>query len=162
MLLRPHQPNRATGRSPIRTLARIVMSESLCEIVRDADVEGMVRALEDVAEMHSKTGATRLRPLGSARDTISSPEMVEAGGVEPPSEKPCHSKTTCLACSGCGPAEAVRAFADVAQNRQDAKPASPIGLAAALRTETQRPAYCVTPHPKRAGDAWGDALPTFG
>ena len=158
------------------------MSESLCEIVRDADVEGMVRALEDVAEMHSKTGARRLRrvgyarggisttntsaprlrPSGSARDTISSPEMVEAGGVEPPSEKPCHSKTTCLACSGCGPAEAVRAFADVAQNRQDAKPASPIGLAAALRTETQRPAYCVTPHPKRAGDAWGDALPTFG
>jgi hypothetical protein len=88
---------------------------------------------------------------------------MEAGGVEPPSEKPCNSKTTCLACSACGPtARAVRAFAGVAQNRQDAQPASPIDLAAALRTETRRPAYSVTPHPKRAGDAWGDALPNFG
>jgi len=26
--------------------------------------------------------------------------VVEAGGVEPPSEKPCHQKTTCLARSG--------------------------------------------------------------
>ena len=26
--------------------------------------------------------------------------LVEAGGVEPPSEKPCNAKTTCLARSG--------------------------------------------------------------
>ncbi len=80
--------------------------------------------------------------------------MVEAGGVEPPSERPCHPKTTCLSRS--------EGFAGDAQNEQDAPPTSPIDLAAKLRTEARRPAYCVTPHPKRAGDAWGDALPTFG
>ena len=39
------------------------------------------------------------------------PKM-EAGGVEPPSEKPCHSKTTCLSRSG--------GFTGRAQNGQDA------------------------------------------
>ena len=83
-----------------------------------------------------------------------SARMVEAGGVEPPSEKPCHPKTTCLSHSS--------GFVEGAQNGQDAPPTSPIDLAGALRTKTRRPAYCVTPHPKRAGDAWGDALPNLG
>jgi hypothetical protein len=48
--------------------------------------------------------------------------MVEAGGVEPPSEKPCHPKTTCLARS--------EGFAGEAQSEQDAPPASPIILPA--------------------------------
>ena len=39
-------------------------------------------------------------PLDLARDTTSWSDVVEAGGVEPPSEKPCHQKTTCLARSG--------------------------------------------------------------
>jgi len=44
--------------------------------------------------------------------------MVEAGGVEPPSEKPCNTKSTCLSRS--------EGFAGRAQNRQDALPASPM------------------------------------
>ena len=88
---------------------------------------------------------------------------MEAGGVEPPSEKPCHPKTTCLARSGSGSALwASRTFAPGTQNGQDAPAASPMNLAAALRTETRRPAYCVTPHPNRVDNAWGSALPTFG
>ena len=47
-------------------------------------------------------------------------KMVEAGGVEPPSEKPCNSKTTCLSRSDC--------FTGRAQSGQDAPPASPMIL----------------------------------
>jgi hypothetical protein len=45
-------------------------------------------------------------------------QMVEAGGVEPPSEKPCNSKTTCLSRS--------EWFARRAQSGQDALLASPM------------------------------------
>jgi len=48
--------------------------------------------------------------------------MVEAGGVEPPSEKPYHSKTTCLSRSD--------GFTGRAQSGQDALPASPMILPA--------------------------------
>jgi hypothetical protein len=44
--------------------------------------------------------------------------VVEAGGVEPPSEKPCNTKTTCLAHS--------EGFAGGTQKGQDAPPASPM------------------------------------
>ena len=43
---------------------------------------------------------------------------MEAGGVEPPSEKPCYPKTTCLSRSDC--------FAAGAQSGQDALAASPM------------------------------------
>ena len=63
-------------------------------------------------------------PLGSPalRASLGTPfpssEMVEAGGVEPPSEKPYNSKTTCLSRS--------EGFADGTQSGQDAPPASPM------------------------------------
>jgi hypothetical protein len=44
--------------------------------------------------------------------------MVEAGGVEPPSEKPCNAKTTCLARSDF--------FIASAQSGQDALATSPM------------------------------------
>jgi len=47
-----------------------------------------------------------------------STRMVEAGGVEPPSEKPCYPKPTCLSRSDC--------FAASAQSGQDALAASPM------------------------------------
>ena len=62
--------------------------------------------------------------------------MVEAGGVEPPSEKRYDTKPTCLAQFGC--------FAFRAQNEQETRPASPMVLARAFRTETLWPAHCVT------------------
>ena len=63
--------------------------------------------------------------------------MVEAGGVEPPSEKRYGPKPTCLAHSVF--------FAARAQNEQETQPASPMDLVQALRTERLRPAHCMTP-----------------
>ena len=63
--------------------------------------------------------------------------MVEAGGVEPPSEKRYAAEPTCLS--------QFVWFAGRAQNEQETQPASPMVLARALRTERLRPAHCVTP-----------------
>ena len=53
--------------------------------------------------------------------------MVEAGGVEPPSEKPCCQKTTCVAHSFRGrPLRALRAFAARGQYGQETRAASPM------------------------------------
>jgi hypothetical protein len=90
----------------------------------------------------------------ATRDSIDSKEKMEAGGVEPPSEKPCHPKTTCLSHSD--------GFATGTQSGQDAPAASPMSLAAALRTETRRPAYCVTLHPNRVDNDGGSAQLTLG
>ena len=79
--------------------------------------------------------------------------VVEAGGVEPPSEKRNGQKTTCLSHSIC--------FANLAWNAQDARPASPMNLADQPRTEVKRPARCVTPRSKPTGKAWGDGLARF-
>jgi len=76
--------------------------------------------------------------------------MVEAGGVEPPSEKRYGPKTTCLSHSIW--------FAGTAWNAQDAPPASPIVLASRPRTEVFQPAYCVTPLTEPAGEARGNGL----
>jgi len=56
---------------------------------------------------------------------------MEAGGVEPPSEKRYDTKTTCLALFRCAAKllRACRPFAFRAQNEQEMRPASPIGLA---------------------------------
>ena len=76
--------------------------------------------------------------------------IVEAGGVEPPSEKRYGPKPTCLSHSIW--------FAGCAWNAQDALPTSPINLAGKPRTEVRRPAYCVTPRSKPVGEAWGNGL----
>ena len=74
------------------------------------------------------------------------PKMVEAGGVEPPSEKRYEPKPTCLSQFGVRSSrEAFRAFARHAQNEQETRPASPMVLARVLRTERLGPAHCVTP-----------------
>ena len=75
---------------------------------------------------------------------------VEAGGVEPPSEKRYGPKTTCLSHSIW--------FASGAWNAQDALPTSPINLAGKPRTEVRRPAYCVTPRSQPVGEAGGNGL----
>ena len=76
--------------------------------------------------------------------------MVEAGGVEPPSEKRYGPKPTCLSHSIW--------FAGCARNAQDALPASPIDLAGKPRTEVRRPAHCATPRSEPVGKARGDGL----
>ncbi len=75
---------------------------------------------------------------------------VEAGGVEPPSEKRYGPKPTCLSHS--------IYFASRARKAQDALPASPIDLAGKPRTEVGRPAHCVTPRSEPVGEARGDGL----
>lgn len=57
-------------------------------------------------------------PTPMATNTHKYSQVVEAGGVEPPSEKPCNTKSTCLSHS--------EGFAGRAQNRQDALPTSPM------------------------------------
>ena len=62
--------------------------------------------------------------------------IVEAGGVEPPSEKRNATEPTCLS--------QFVSFARRAWNEQETQPASPMVLARALRTERLRPAHCMT------------------
>ena len=62
--------------------------------------------------------------------------MVEAGGVEPPSEKRYATEPTCLS-------QFVR-FALRAWNEQETQLASPMNLVRALRTERLGPAHCMT------------------
>jgi len=76
--------------------------------------------------------------------------MVEAGGVEPPSEKRYGPKPTCLSHSIW--------FAGRAWNAQDALSASPINLAGKPRTEIRRPAHCVTPRSEPVDEARGNGL----
>jgi hypothetical protein len=77
-------------------------------------------------------------------------QYVEAGGVEPPSEKRYGPKPTCLSHSIW--------FAGCAWNAQDAQPTSPMNLGGKPRTEVIRPAYCVTPLTEPAGEARGNGL----
>jgi hypothetical protein len=62
---------------------------------------------------------------------------LEAGGVEPPSEKRYAAEPTCLS--------QFVWFASRAWNEQETRPTSPMVLAEALRTERLRPAHCMTP-----------------
>jgi hypothetical protein len=61
---------------------------------------------------------------------------MEAGGVEPPSEKRYATEPTCLS--------QFVWFATRAWNEQETQPASPMDLAQALRTERLGPAHCMT------------------
>jgi len=69
--------------------------------------------------------------------------LVEAGGVEPPSEKRCAAEPTCLSQFRSRFDCANRWFASSAQNEQETQPASPMNLARTLRTERSGPAHCV-------------------
>ena len=81
--------------------------------------------------------------------------MVEAGGVEPPSEKRYAAEPTCLSQFRPQAALAAHWFARGAQNEQETQPASPIGLARPLRTERFGPAHCVTPRSGPMSEARG-------
>jgi hypothetical protein len=81
--------------------------------------------------------------------------MVEAGGVEPPSEKRYATKPTCLSQFRSRAACAGRWFASCGQNEQETQPASPVGLARTLRTERLGPAHCVTPRSGPVSEARG-------
>jgi len=110
----------------------------------------------------SGKGGNSISPVSSTRIQLESPwtiveprwfqlidyngfNVVEAGGVEPPSEKRCAAEPTCLSQFRSRSAYANRCFASRAQNEQETQPASPMNLARALRTERHRPAHCVTP-----------------
>ena len=173
MLLCPDKRDGPPRSRPVGAFALIVFDQSAIGIVRRAHVIRIIGAPLDVGVEHSyfalrralKSGlaqekflrghfALRLAPKhGLAQDKISLREILEAGGVEPPSEKRYGPKPTCLSHSIC--------FAGRAWNAQDAPPASPIVLAGKPRTETPRPAYCVTPRSEPAGEARGDELPSF-
>src|SRR3984893_8180734 len=118
MLFDPNQRDGAPRSCPLGAFALIVFDQSAIGIVRRAYIVRVIRAYQDAGGEHVYF-ALRLAPKhGLAQDKISLCEILEAGGVEPPSEKPCNSKTTCLSPSHC--------FTVATHNGQDPLPASPI------------------------------------
>ena len=153
MCLRPDKFDGNAQRGPVRTFAPIVFVAAALRVFGNSYIKRAVGAATDVAAMHYGHGARRLVPATTA-GTLSGhhirsnsefvstnpetqSEMVEAGGVEPPSEKRYEPKPTCLAQFIC--------FARRAWNEQETQPASPMNLARALRTERLGPAHCATP-----------------
>ncbi len=129
--------------------------ESALRVICSANIQRPVSAFEDVAEEHEADFCPSARPdilrRGSFRTNFfAQRKSLEAGGVEPPSEKRYGPKPTCLAHSVW--------FAGRAQNEQETLPASPIFLASASRAERRRPARCATPRIAPAGKARGDGL----
>src|SRR5712692_2090427 len=88
--------------------------ESALGIICSADIQRLVSAFEDVAEEHEECDL----PLGKLGTKFSSAKTLEAGGVEPPSEKRYGPKPTCLARSIW--------FAGCAWNEQETRPTSPM------------------------------------
>ena len=111
--LRPSTPWTAVWSPPNWPLCRFVFPSAktiatdparerpLCSTWSQVDfVVRTIGALEDVDVEQSRISGNLAPRLGErrlARDKISLREILEAGGVEPPSEKPCHQKTTCVA-----------------------------------------------------------------
>jgi hypothetical protein len=117
VLLDPQEANRASNRRPARAASFVVIPHTLRRIVGDAHIKRIIAAAGDVAIAH-ESALRRAHRCRLAQDKISLREILEAGGVEPPSEKPCNTKSTCLSHS--------EGFAGRAQNRQDALPTSPM------------------------------------
>ena len=90
-----------------------------------------------VSEGLGNTSGVQARPRKLYRIDYKGFDMVEAGGVEPPSEKRYAAEPTCLS--------QFVGFASRAWNEQETHPASPMVLAQALRTERLEPAHCTTP-----------------
>jgi hypothetical protein len=109
-----NKDRRSAHSDPVGAFALVVVFQALLHVLGDTDAEGAVGALENVTVKHCEIWC----PSTSLGTPYPSPDVVEAGGVEPPSEKPCCSKTTCLSRSDC--------FAVSAQNGQDAPAASPM------------------------------------
>ena len=120
MLLCPDKRDGPPRSRPIGAFALIVFDQSTIGIVRRAHVIRVIGASQDVSVKHGCFALRLALNAGLAQDKISRSEILEAGGVEPPSEKPCNSKTTCLSRSDC--------FTGRAQSGQDALPASPMIL----------------------------------
>src|SRR5579862_4599880 len=104
-----------------RPAASCVRTARSCDASReDGHMIRVIGASQDVSVERGYFALRLALKSGLAQDKISRSEILEAGGVEPPSEKPCNSKTTCLSRSDC--------FTGRAQSGQDALPASPMIL----------------------------------
>ena len=99
----PDDFDRQTPSCPVGTFAPIMLPAAALGVFGNSDIKRIVDAAEDVAVLH---------------ENKFSAIILEAGGVEPPSEMPCYSKTTCLSRSV--------GFAGRTQSGQDALPASPM------------------------------------
>src|SRR5271154_4867759 len=97
--------------------------------------------------MLSQTGTYLERGLcGHSNCSIISQLDGGGGGSRTPVRKALRTEAYMLISIRCAtpPLRAYRAFAGRAQNEQETKPASPMVLARALRTERLRPAHCLT------------------
>jgi len=109
-------PNNFYGQAPgclHRSFSLIVFPAAARGIFSHSDAKRATDAAKNVAEEHGaflpfgspKCGAGSGQdfasrfglPFDCAQGTKSWSDLVEAGGVEPPSERPCSRKTTCLA-----------------------------------------------------------------
>ena len=122
-------PNNFYGQpsgSPLCAFLVIVFSAPAGRILRHPDVVRPISAAKHIAEIHSGPLLLGSHVMRLAGDKILLREIVEAGGVEPPSEKPCNQKTTCLSRSQAALPRGNPLFAGRGQNGQETKPASPM------------------------------------
>ena len=95
MRLGPDQLNGAPCGGPLRTFAVVVFLETALRGVSAANVVGIISAKKNVAIVHAGGQRSRIDlPLDKLRTNAS--HLLEAGGVEPPSEEATSQKTTCL------------------------------------------------------------------
>jgi hypothetical protein len=140
--IRSNLPNlEATDANPVSGASRPGVAADQRRVVLNAVLEAIRLPPPPVMERISNATISKIAVIHCLQ-RLSDPthgcfEMVEAGGVEPPSEKRYDPKTTCLARSVF--------FARHAQKEQETQPASPMNLARELRTETPKPAHSVTP-----------------
>ena len=86
VFLGPDQAHRPARSGPVGAFALIVVLQALREVIGDADIEGAVGTLEDVAIEHGtnwcpSTSPCTIRCGASLGTPHPSPDVVEAGGV---------------------------------------------------------------------------------
>ena len=94
MALGPNQFNGQAFGRPLSSPALVMFRAAALRVFCHPDVEGTIRAAENVAAVHS--GQLESCPSASSGQSFHRTKTLEAGGVEPPSEEPNGQETTCL------------------------------------------------------------------
>ena len=86
MLLGPDHFNGTSSGGPVGTFAVVVFLQTAFWGIGDANIIGVIGAQKDAAKVQGNA-ASRFGAIRQAQDTKILRNLVEAGGVEPPSEK---------------------------------------------------------------------------
>jgi hypothetical protein len=90
VLFKPDQGHGTARRSPVRAFTIVVLLQAPTRVVGYADIERGVSASEDVAIKHRRHVpllGTELCPSAGSGQNLRGAKILEAGGVEPPSEE---------------------------------------------------------------------------